>query len=364
VKKFISSDPYVLKVKAENPENNGLVTVEYDAEVLTLVSAESSITYNVINSEEEGKVVIGFATLTAVEKNGTVATLTFSPKKAGYTDAVVTTEQVVDTETEEPVGTSEQIIRLGKIEQPEDPTQPDPAKPEEPVKPEPTKPDPQLPIILPPISVLPIPSIKDQRPTREPVLPGTVVDPTPEKPAIPAVINDLPFVDVNVGDSFYDDVKFVYENGIMNGISATEFAPNSTLTRAMVVTILYRTEGEPEVEFKGTFTDVEAGTWYSEAVEWAAANGIVKGYGNGNFGPTDAVTLEQLAAILNRYATFKSYVIAGGSEINGEVSEWAIANVNWAVGNDILAPADNYTVPALRSEVATAIHAFCVNVAK
>ena len=185
-----------------------------------------------------------------------------------------------------------------------------------------------------------------------------------ETPAIPAVINDLPFIDVNLSDSFYGDVKYVYENGIMNGISATEFAPNSTLTRAMVVTILYRVEGTPDVEFKGTFTDVEAGEWYSEAVEWAAANGIVNGYGNGKFGPMDAVTLEQLAAILNRYADFKDYAVGEGAAVTGTVSDWAVANVNWAVANDILATVGNYTVPALRSEVATAIHAFCVNVAK
>ena len=195
---------------------------------------------------------------------------------------------------------------------------------------------------------------------RIPGQPGTA-----DKPAIPAVINDLPFKDVNLSDSFYGDVKFVYENGIMNGISAVEFAPNSTLTRAMVVTILYRVEGEPAVEFQGTFTDVEAGTWYSEAVEWAAANGIVNGYGNGKFGPVDAVTLEQLAAILNRYAVFKGYEINGnGIAAAGEVSPWAVDNVNWAVANGILADASTYVIPALRSEVATAIHAFCVNVAK
>ncbi len=76
------------------------------------------------------------------------------------------------------------------------------------------------------------------------------------------------------------------------------------------------------------------------------------------------MTLEQLAAILNRYATFKSYVISAGTDVHGEVSAWAVENVGWAVENAVLAPAGNYTVAALRSEVATAIHAFCVNVAK
>ena len=119
----------------------------------------------------------------------------------------------------------------------------------------------------------------------------------------------LPFKDVAKTDSFYDDVKFVFENGIMNGVSATEFAPFSTLTRAMIVIILYRVEGEPLIPYTGAFADVEDGTWYTYGVEWAAANGIVNGYDEGKYGPNDAVTLEQLAAILNRYAVFKGYKI-------------------------------------------------------
>lgn len=176
--------------------------------------------------------------------------------------------------------------------------------------------------------------------------------------------DDFPFTDVSKTDSFYDDVKFVYDNGIMNGVSATEFAPYSNLTRAMIVTILYRVEGEPLVPYTGAFADVEDDQWYTYGVEWAAINGIVNGYGEGKYGPNDAVTLEQLAAILNRYAEYKGYKIENGAAVTGNVSAWALSNVNWAFGNAILGEAADYTVPAYRYEVAIAIHAFCENVAK
>ena len=225
--------------------------------------------------------------------------------------------------------------------------------------------DPKLPTSIPPVKANPA---GDPRPTNDPV----IVIPGQQKPAVPAVTEvpaiveekAVPFVDVNLTDSFYDDVKFVYENGIMNGISATEFAPYSTLTRGMIVTILYRLEGEPAVAFNGVFTDVEPGLWYSEAVEWAAENGIVKGYGDGTFGPVDAVTLEQLAAIMERYAGFKGYPLAEGAAVTGTTSEWAEANVAWAVETGVLAEAGDYTAAAIRAEVAHAIHAFCLNVVK
>ena len=195
------------------------------------------------------------------------------------------------------------------------------------------------------------------------------------EPVIPAIVNDLPFVDVNVTDSFYDDVKYVYDNGIMNGMSDKEFAPDSTLTRAMIVTILYRVEGEPEVAFAGVFNDVEDELWYSEAIEWAAANGIVNGYGNGKFGPNDPVTREQLAAILYRYANFKGYDVSSGENTNilsyddsFDISDWAAAAMQWAISIDVLNSGDTAAIrpteSAKRSEIAHAIHAFLVSVSE
>ncbi len=206
-------------------------------------------------------------------------------------------------------------------------------------------------------------------PAKDPAVPAA----DPAKTAAPAAVSTLPFVDVSLTDPFYGDVKYVYENDIMNGVSSSEFAPTEYLTRAMVVTILYRVEKEPAVEYKGVFTDVEAGTWYSEAVEWAAANAIVNGYGDGKFGPTDPVTREQLAAILFRYANFKGYDVSVGEDTNilsyddaFTWGAWAVPALRWAVGADVLgersygvlAPA----AAAYRYEVAAAVHAFCEKV--
>ena len=183
-----------------------------------------------------------------------------------------------------------------------------------------------------------------------------------------------PFDDVFTSDSFFEDVKYVCENGIMNGVSDHEFAPNSTLTRAMIVTILYRMEKEPAVNFKGTFTDVDAGTWYSDSVEWAAENGVVNGYGDGKFGPNDPVTREQLAAILYRYAGKKGFDTSIDENTNYlsyndvfEIADYAKLPMYWSIGNDMITETNgnlNPAVPARRSEVAAAIHAFLENAAK
>ena len=198
----------------------------------------------------------------------------------------------------------------------------------------------------------------------------------PEAAAEPAVPEKeaFPFEDVLPADPYRSDVEYVWENGIMNGFSETEFAPDKNLRRAEVVTILYRVEGEPETPFRGTFSDVEEGLWYSDAIEWAAENGIVKGYPSGKFGPDDLVTREQLAAILHRYAGFKGYSADIDENTNYlsyndvfEIADYAKLPVFWSLENGILTDTDgdlNPTVPALRHEVASAIRAFCENVAK
>ena len=123
-------------------------------------------------------------------------------------------------------------------------------------------------------------------------------------PASAAAASVSPFGDVQSTDWYYDEVQYVYENGLMSGTSATTFSPDATTTRGMIVTILHRLEGTPAVSTSGTFADVAAGQYYTDAVEWASANGIVGGYGNGRFGPNDPITREQLAAMMYRYADF------------------------------------------------------------
>jgi hypothetical protein len=157
----------------------------------------------------------------------------------------------------------------------------------------------------------------------------------------------------------------------MNGVSETRFDPASPLTRGMIVTILYRTEGEPDVSYTGAFTDVPEGKWFTDGVEWAASKGIVKGYGDGTYGAKDLITREQLAAILYRYAEYKGYAIKTGSlsaADGGDVSGWAAKNVEWAAANGILKANGEGkirpTEPASRAEIAAAIRAFLEGVAK
>ncbi len=145
-------------------------------------------------------------------------------------------------------------------------------------------------------------------------------------PASAAAASVSPFGDVQSTDWYYDEVQYVYENGLMSGTSATTFSPDTTTTRGMIVTILHRLEGTPAVSTSGTFADVTAGRYYTDAVEWASANGIVGGYGNGRFGPNDPITREQMAAILYRYAAYKEYDVSGAADLSGYSDASSISN--------------------------------------
>lgn len=136
------------------------------------------------------------------------------------------------------------------------------------------------------------------------------------------------FSDVPADAEYADAVKWCQENGIMNGVSATAFDPDGTLTRAMLAAVLYRAEGEPAVDGDPAFTDTQPGAWYSDAAVWASENGLIRGYGNGLFGTDDSVTREQLTVILQRY--------------RGEEAIWM---------GDL-----NLAVPATRAEVAVALY--------
>ena len=195
-----------------------------------------------------------------------------------------------------------------------------------------------------------------------PVTPGTPV--TPARPAAPV---GLPFADVSGSDWFYNDVRYVYEKGIMDGTGADRFSPNAPLTRAMIVTILYRMAGSPSVSGSSDFTDVAAGKWFAKAVAWAAANGIVNGYGSGLFGPNDPVTREQLAAILYRYAVYGGMTAVtleenlGSFADTAQLSAYAIQAMNWAVGQGLINGSGSNLVPkaqATRAQVAAIIHRY------
>ena len=152
---------------------------------------------------------------------------------------------------------------------------------------------------------------------------------------------DLPFEDVDTGDWFYDAVVYVYTNGLMDGVSDTEFAPYSTLTRAMVVTILYRYDGSPAVNGASPFADVAEGSWYADAVIWAEGNSIVNGTSETTFSPDSPITREQFAAIMFRYAAYRGYSVSARADLSaytdaGSISAYAVEAMQWAVAEELI----------------------------
>lgn len=181
---------------------------------------------------------------------------------------------------------------------------------------------------------------------------------------------DLPFTDVPTSAWHYDAVAYVYENSIMEGTGGGLFQPTLTTTRGMIVTMLYRMENETAAGVSA-FTDVAAGQWYSNAVTWAASNGIVEGYGDGRFGPNDTITCEQMAAILYRYAQFKGYDVSDTGDLSryahaGQVSNWARIAMGWANAQGLITGNTATTLNPLgsvtRAEVATILMRFAENI--
>ncbi len=177
------------------------------------------------------------------------------------------------------------------------------------------------------------------------------------------------FRDVTEDSWCYDAVEYAYEKNLMTGVSADTFAPNGTCTRAQLVTILYRLAGSPSAD-SASFSDVTAGTWYTDAVAWASANSIVTGYADGSFAPNEAVTREQLAAILYRYAqsaqldTSATASLSGFTD-SGAVSGYAGTAMAWANAEGLITGADGNTLlpkaSATRAQVATILMRFLEN---
>lgn len=179
-----------------------------------------------------------------------------------------------------------------------------------------------------------------------------------------------PFTDVSRKDWYYESVKYAYDYGLMNGVSDDQFAPQTTMSRAMIVTVLYRMEGEPYTS-SSAFLDVPSGTWYTDAVAWAAENNIVNGYSRDHFGPSDDVTREQIAAILYRYADSCGYDVSEQADLSGyrdydRISDWAEMALSWSNAKGLILGRDeNKLAPeanATRAEVATILQRFCENV--
>lgn len=197
---------------------------------------------------------------------------------------------------------------------------------------------------------------------------GAAPDKKPDKEGGDFTGNTPAFTDVSPADWYYEAVCRVSRAGIMGGTSTDTFSPDAPVTRGMIAVILYRLAGSPAVSGTASFRDVAPGQYYSVAISWASASGIASGYGNGGFGPDDAVTREQLAAFLYRYARYMGYDVdsqagLGGFRDAAQVSGYAKAALAWANaegfinGTDggLLAPGDN----ASRSQTAAVLARFC-----
>lgn len=185
------------------------------------------------------------------------------------------------------------------------------------------------PTTAPPVIPTPVPTAM---PTSEPSVRPTAVPPS-----------SWPFLDVAVkpGNWRYDNVKFVYEYGIMTGVKADQFQPDVPLTRAQFASVIYRMAGTPKVSYKGIFTDVPAGKWYSDAIIWAYENGIVAGLGGGRYGVNENITREQMARMLMEFARVQGYDTSTRADFanfadGSQVSRWAAENMRWAVGSGII----------------------------
>ena len=190
-------------------------------------------------------------------------------------------------------------------------------------------------------------------------------------PTIIAALNPTPnveFLDVSRVDWFYYDVRYVCENGLMNGTSRNRFSPYGTATRGMLVTILYRMENEPRCFGSAAFSDVKPGAYYEKAVIWASQNGIVSGYTDGTFRPDAPVTREQLASILYRYTLYRGQDVSAGetTSLTGygdaqAVSSYALPAMRWACGTGILQGANGKLNPsglATRAQLAAMLHRY------
>ena len=299
-----------LDVTAED-STNGKLTFDYDAKTLTLVSVNTEkgimSSYNDVN----GKLTFAYAAAEAV--NGKVATLTFSYDQ----NTCPNTTDVTST-------TLEDGAKLG---------------------------------------------LTDVKKTITFKLRNTVVIPgepsTPVTPAEP----ELPFTDVTEEHPFYEDIQYVYGKGLMKGVSSDLFQSTASTSRGMIAAILYRMEGEPAVSGSNPFSDVADGSYCDDATVWAAKCGVVKGYGDGTFRPGQAISREQMAAILYRYAQYKGRDVSVGEDTNilsytdaAQVAEFAVPAFQWAVGAGIINGTSATTLSpkgsATRGQVAAILHRY------
>lgn len=178
----------------------------------------------------------------------------------------------------------------------------------------------------------------------------------------------LPFTDVTQGAWYYDDVAYVFENGLFNGVTDTSFSPSGKMQRCMMTTVLHRLAGQPAADYTPLFADIPEGQWYTAGTIWAGRQGVVSGVADGVFAPFSNVTRQEIAVILYRYAAGMSRDVSQSADLSrfgdsGAVASWGREAVSWAVGAGILGGSDGMLAPygdATRAEVSAMLHRFAV----
>lgn len=339
---------------------NGKYTVKYDPAKLTLESTTSPATVKAFHIDETaGEITFAFAAAEPYAPGKTLASFTFRYRSNSDADVTLST---VERNEETVTGDSKDLpLHEWVVAERQDPTCTQTGY----IKYTCTTCEETRTEILPALGHDPV---TDRNGNRVCARCGKLLSAASSGSTGSSTVSNFPFVDVSKNDACYDAVKYLYEKNIMNGVDSTHFAPEKSLTRAMVVTILYRLDGEEAVSFKGVFNDVPAGLWYSNAVEWAEKHNIVNGVGNGKFSPTGEITREQLSAIIMRYAQYKGVTIyepTSSLASTAKVSAWAKDNVAWAVSEGILstAQAADAVKSATRAEVAMAIYTYMIKTA-
>lgn len=202
-------------------------------------------------------------------------------------------------------------------------------------------------------------------------IPGNGPAPEPKQDPLPTSV----YSDVDKEAWYAEGVHWASVNGVMNGVGGGLFDPNGSISRAMLVTMLWRLEQEPETEYDMSFDDVPEDAWYTGAVRWATANGIVDGYSPERFGPNDSVSREQLATILWRYAADQGVDTTAGEAFNlgvfvdaEYIADWAWSAMSWAAGTGLMGSVGNERISpeseATRAQVATILMRFCTKIAE
>lgn len=197
-----------------------------------------------------------------------------------------------------------------------------------------------LPVLIPGYAP-PVEPVRTPVPTQTPVPTASPVPTQAPQPTSTPGGQETQFTDVRPGSWMESGIKFVNQRGLMVGLNASQFAPNQNLDRSMFAAVLYRLAGSPQVTFKNTFKDVPAGQWYSDAIIWAYENDIVRGLGDGYYGPKENITREQMARMLMQFGKNQGYNVSQSTDLNAfadqaAVSAWAGENVRWAVGAGII----------------------------